>query len=189
LIAEPNTTDPKSKIIIRDSTDEDVPLVATLHANSWRSGYRNLLSERYLEKEIYRERLTVWQQRFSKASQKPMFVLVAEANSMLVGFVCVFPDEDAVFGSLLDNLHVLPALTGRGIGRMLLSDAAKRLVTNGSFGGLYLWVIQQNERARRFYENAGARVVGLRVNTMPDNTEVVALRCYWSSPETLVLKD
>ena len=37
-----------------------------------------------------------------------MFTMVAEADSHLAGFACVFPNEDAIFGSFLDNLHVAP---------------------------------------------------------------------------------
>jgi ribosomal protein S18 acetylase RimI-like enzyme len=174
-------------IIIRDAANEDVAPIAALHAESWRSGYRNVLSHEYLEEQVHQERLATWQARFSEASQKPMYVLVAEANAMLAGFVSVFPDEDAVFGSYLDNLHVVPALTGQGIGRKLLLEAAKRLVATGSRGGLYLWVIEQNQRALRFYEKAGAQVVGSKANSMPDGRQVLALRCYWRSPKTLVL--
>jgi len=174
-------------MIIRNATEKDVAAIAALHAESWRSNYRNSLSDEYLENLVDRDRLVIWQERFSKRSQKPMFVLVAEANSMLTAFVCVFPDEDAVFGSFLDNLHVVPSMTCQGIGRKLLSDAAQRLVADGSRAGLYLWVIEQNQRALRFYQRAGAQVVGSRVNSMPDNRRLRALRCYWSAPKTLLL--
>jgi len=174
-------------IIIRDARDGDVAPIAALHAESWRSGYRDILSDEYLETNVHQERLAAWQSRFSEAFQKKMFVLVSQANATLAGFVCVFPDEDAVFGSYLDNLHVLPAMTGQGIGRKLLSEAAKRLVATGSRVGLYLWVIEQNQRALQFYERAGAQVVGSRVNTMPDGRRVPALRCFWHRPQMLVL--
>ena len=112
--------------------------------------------------------------------------MVAEMTSGLAGFVCVFPEEDATFGSFLDNLHVAPGLTGQGIGRKLLAESAGRLVTGGSRVGLYLWVMEQNYGARRFYERAGAEVVGSTLNTMPDHQQVVALRCYWPEPRTLL---
>jgi ribosomal protein S18 acetylase RimI-like enzyme len=172
-------------MIIRDATVKDVTAIAELHADSWRSTYRAILSDDYLENEVDRERLALWQARLSGACQKTMFVMVAEANSTLAGFVCVFPDEDSVFGSFLDNLHVAPTMTGQGIGRKLLSEAARHLDANGSRSGLYLWVVEQNEKARRFYRRAGARVVGSRVSTMPDNRQVLTLRCYWDSLQTL----
>jgi ribosomal protein S18 acetylase RimI-like enzyme len=175
-----------STMVIRDATRKDAPAIAALQAESWQSAYRNVLAHDYLEKDVHSERLVIWQERFSHVSHKAMFAIVAEANSQLTGFVCVFPNEDAVFGSFLDNLHVVPSLTGQGIGRKLLSEAAKRLVAMGSPVGLYLWVIEQNQRALRFYERAGAQVVGSKLNTLPDNRQVLALRCYWTSPKTLV---
>jgi len=174
-------------MIIRDATASDVVAIAKLHAESWRSAYRSILSDDYLEKYVDRERLAVWKERFSGTSRKPMFVMVAEMTSGLAGFVCVFPEEDATFGSFLDNLHVAPGLTGQGIGRKLLAESAGRLVTGGSRVGLYLWVMEQNYGARRFYERAGAEVVGSTLNTMPDHQQVVALRCYWPEPRTLLL--
>jgi len=78
-------------------------------------------------------------------------------------------------------------MTCQEIGRKLLSDAAQRLVEDGSRAGLYLWVVEQNQKALRFYEKAGAQVVGSRVNSMPDSRQVRTLRCYWSAPKMLVL--
>jgi len=172
-------------MMIRDATANDISGIANLHAESWRSSYRGILSDNYLENHVFGDRLAVWKGRYSEASNKPMIVLVAEINSELTGFACVYPDEDVVFGSFLDNLHVAPPLTGHGIGRRLLSEAASRLIASGSRAGLYLWVIEQNHRALQFYERAGAAVVGSCANVMPDGRQVVALRCYWKNPATL----
>jgi ribosomal protein S18 acetylase RimI-like enzyme len=174
-------------MVIRDATERDVKAIAHLHAESWRSAYRGILSEDYLENHAHGDRLAVWQDRFSAAPSKPMFVIVADAGTQLAGFACVFPDQDTVFGSFLDNLHVAPQLTGRGIGRRLLSDAAACLLTSGSRVGLYLWVIEQNVRARRFYVKAGGEFVGSLLNSMPDGQRVIALRCYWPEPSSVLL--
>jgi GNAT superfamily N-acetyltransferase len=56
----------------------------------------------------------------------------------------------------LDHLYVEPARQGCGIGGVLL-ERAKSLQP----GGLQLWVFQQNEGARRFYERHGFRLVEL----------------------------
>ena len=141
-------------MIVRDATESDFTGIASLHAESWRSAYSGVLSNDYLQNHVEHDRLTVWQERFSGTDRKPMFVVVAEMNSKLAGFSCVFPDEDADWGSFLDNLHVAPELTGQGIGRKLLSESARRIQTYGSRAGLYLWVIEQNRKARRFYERA-----------------------------------
>ena len=174
-------------MVIRDATISDVKAIAHLHAESWRSAYRGILSDAFLENHVHADRLAVWHERFSGMTPIPMFVMVADAGTQLAGFACVFPEEDAVFGSFLDNLHVSPQLTGKGIGRQLLSEAAARLLTNGSRVGLYLWVLEQNHGARRFYERAGGVFEGSAVSEMPDGQSVVALRCYWPTPSSLLL--
>jgi ribosomal protein S18 acetylase RimI-like enzyme len=175
-------------MIFRDATREDATAIAGLHAESWRSAYRGILSDDYLENEAHRERLATWQKKFSAETNKPMFVIVAEIEQQLAGFVCIFPEESTAWGSFLDNLHVAPKLTGQGIGRRLLSEGARRLVLADSRSGLYFWVIEQNKKARRFYERTGAVIVGSAQNSAPDGQNVLALRCHWPDPARLVLK-
>ena len=169
----------RQDMVIRDAVKSDVTAIAHLHAESWRSAYRGILSEDFLENHAHSDRLAAWQERFSANPRKPMFVIVANDGKQLAGFACVFPDEDAVFGSFLDNLHVAPRLTGQGIGRRLLSETAARLLTSGSGAGLYLWVLEQNHRARRFYEKAGGVPAGSVVSSMPDGQRVATLRFHW----------
>jgi len=175
-------------MIFRDATRKDVSAIAELHAESWRSAYRGILSDDYLENRVHVERLSTWRVRFSEKTMKPMFVIVAEAEHGLAGFICVFPEESAVWGSFLDNLHVAPQFIGQGIGRQLVSEGARTLVSCGSRGGLYFWVLEQNKKARRFYERAGAVTVGSAENPMPDGRSVLALRCHWPDLSRLVLK-
>ena len=69
-------------------------------------------------------------------------------------------EQDAIAGfaglrsGWLDHLYVDPSLQGRGIGSALLGHA-KALQP----AGLQLWVFQENEGARRFYERHGFRLV------------------------------
>src|SRR5579864_3013939 len=169
-------------MIFRDATAKDAEAIAWLHAESWRSAYRGILSDDFLDSHVHEERRGTWQARFSGAESQRFFVLLAENAGQMSGFACVFPcpEDHAAFGAFLDNLHVLPRFTGQGIGRILLSQVVRRLQTSGSHSGLYLWVLEQNHRARRFYEKAGARVVGSEVHSMPDGQSVVALRCHWA---------
>jgi len=76
------------------------------------------------------------------------------------------------YGAFLDNLHVVPKRTGQGIGRRLLTAVAELLLADGRGGGLYLWVIQQNARARQFYAKAGALEVECTELSMPDGSRL-----------------
>ena len=176
-------------LTLREGTGHDAAAIARLHAESWRSAYRGMLSDEYLDHRVHHERAALWQQRFSEQAEKPFFAILAETEMELAGFACAFPDEHPTYGAYLDNLHVVPQRTGQGIGRRLLAAVAERLLANGRRGGLYLWVIEQNIRARRFYSRAGGREVGSDTLSMPDGSRVTEMRCYWPDPARLLSID
>jgi len=173
-------------LTLREAAERDFAAIARLHAESWRSAYRGMLSDEYLDHRVHLERTTLWQQRFSERAEKPFFVILAEVEEELTGFGCVFPDEHPTYGAFLDNLHVVPQRTGHGIGRRLLSAIAERLLTDERRGGLYLWVIEQNARARQFYAKAGALEVECAELSMPDGSRQKEMRCFWPNPARLL---
>ena len=67
-------------LTLREATDHDAAAIARLHADSWRSAYRGMLSDEYLDHRVHLERTALWQQRFSERAQKPFFVILAEAE-------------------------------------------------------------------------------------------------------------
>jgi len=71
---------------------------------------------------------------------------VAEADGRVVGFVGIADDE-------LAHLYTDPPFQNRGVGSALLEHARTLRP-----GGLHLWVFQENDRARRFYERSGFRL-------------------------------
>jgi GNAT superfamily N-acetyltransferase len=74
---------------------------------------------------------------------------IADVEGGVAGF-------GALTGAMLEHLYVHPDHQGRGIGTLLL-DQAKRQRPKG----FRLWLFQQNEGARRFYERHGFRLVEL----------------------------
>jgi GNAT superfamily N-acetyltransferase len=79
--------------------------------------------------------------------------LLAGREGVAAGFVVVIP-------GWLESLFVVPAAWGRGTGGAL-HDAAVELLRE--FGaGARLRVLEENERARRFYERRGWRFDGER---------------------------
>jgi GNAT superfamily N-acetyltransferase len=89
-------------------------------------------------------------------------VLVAERGGALVGVA-------GCRAEWLDGLYVLPASWGEGVGRELHDDVLERLRAAGS-ARCHLWVLEHNDRARRFYERLGWRQNGdTRVVPFPPN--------------------
>lgn len=170
---------------LRDAVFEDVKLIASMHAASWRSAYQGILAPDYLAEEIEDDRLQVWQGRFDApaAYQK---VMVAEESSTPVGFVCIFGNSDPLWGTLVDNLHVLPQTKGKGYGIGLLAAAAQWSLDNFPKTGLYLWCYAQNQPARLFYEKFGGIAVEEIAETTPDGRELQLVRYYWQEPNILI---
>jgi predicted N-acetyltransferase YhbS len=169
-------------MLFRTANAHDVPALARLHAESWRSAYRGILSDVYLDSEVDGERLELWRKRWLPGGddRSSMFVIVAEEAGRMVGFSCVFLGHDPFYGSFLDNLHVAPARTGSGIGSELLRLSVERVRESGAGSGLYLWVLEKNLPARSFYQrHGGIEITPTVLIAMPDGQSLAAIRCCW----------
>jgi ribosomal protein S18 acetylase RimI-like enzyme len=96
-------------------------------------------------------------------------VWVAEVDGRIAGFA-------AIGKELLDHIYVHPAFQRRGIGEALLAQ-----VKWSRPDGFRLWVFQRNERARRFYERAGMRVVELTDGARNEERTPDAQYEWWAS--------
>lgn len=138
----------------RPARPDDADAVAALHADSWRRHYRGAYSDEFLDGDVLSNRRTVWASRLR--SPAGTATILAEQGSVLVGFVHVVHDDDARWGSLVDNLHVTNDRRRGGIGTHLLRRASTSVVSDAAGPGMYLWVLEQNAGAQRFYQAMGA---------------------------------
>lgn len=140
---------------VRAIGPQDGPVIAALHAASWKDAYRGILSDEFLASEIDDERRHVWALRMSTWNPARSFGEIAEIDGMPVGFVCVMADADPAHGALLDNLHILPGSRASGLGRRLLGDAARWVAQELPGTPMHLTVYVANEGARGFYRRMG----------------------------------
>ncbi len=144
----------------RRATPADAAAIAVLHTASWRSAYRGLLPDDFLESQGLAERTANWE---SMLADPEAIVLLAEDASRLLGFCACGPtrdhDGDPTQEWEIHNLHVDPDRRGSGIGGRLF-DAAADLGRKRLARELTLWVVDQNAPARRFYERKGMQPDG-----------------------------
>lgn len=171
--------------IIRPATSRDADVIARMHARSWRAAYRGLLSDTYLDHELDEERNRVWRERFDTLASGAFGVFLAEDDSGPIGFAAVLL-HDSPASALLDNLHVVPDRQRRGTGRRLMAEAARWTIDAAPDAPLYLWVLEANTDARRFYEALGGTECGGEVHHMPEGSALVAVRCQWDDPRMLL---
>ena len=172
-------------IALRAAAPDDAESIAVLHADSWRRTYRGMMTDAFLDGYALTNRRHVWRERL-QAGDPRQFVCVAEEDATIVGFVCAFAKEDANWGSYIDNLHVVHAMNGRGTGRALMRSAAAWLCRVQPDAGVYLWVMEANTRARRFYERLGATNAETVIKEDPGGGRAPNCRYVWSNPRLLL---
>jgi ribosomal protein S18 acetylase RimI-like enzyme len=72
-------------------------------------------------------------------------------------------------------IYATPEAWGTGIGRGLMTAGLDRLASAG-FGEVLLWVLDSNDRARRFYERAGFAADGATKDDVVAGTTVREVR-------------
>jgi GNAT superfamily N-acetyltransferase len=170
----------------REAEYADRAAIANLHSESWRAAYRGAYRDELLDGDVARDRLAVWEQRLSEPPAN-QFVVLAEEEDQLLGFACAYGRDDARWGTLLDNLHVQLRSYRQGTGALLVSQVTEWCRTHYSDCGLYLWVLVQNERARRFYERLGATDRGGEVSVPPGGGQITGQRYAWTTLEEITI--
>jgi GNAT superfamily N-acetyltransferase len=163
----------------------DAEILASLHIASWRSAYRGILRDEYLDVDVVDDRQAAWSERLSNLTPSH-FGFIVEMRTQPVGFVFLHGHDDPRWGTLIDNLHVLPHLKGNGLGRLLMAAAAQEASARYPEDGVYLWVFEQNTQARGFYAHLGGRNVERALVDPPGGGQVARWRVAWSNPGDLV---
>lgn len=149
--------------------------VARLHAQSWKSAYRGIFPDAYLDAEVETDRLHHWRRRVPELATGQGEILLATVGDRDAGFLCIQIGPGRKWGAFVDNLHVLPRMRGSGIGVALLEAGADWARAHGQ-SRLYLWVFEKNHAARRFYEREGWHAAGRERHAIPSGERLPVWR-------------
>jgi ribosomal protein S18 acetylase RimI-like enzyme len=146
---------------IRRAAPADVDAIATMHLASWLAAYRGLISDEYLDRVTHESRVARWERTFTPEEAGVTETTLAVEGDNILGLCSFGPMVNPLATTMgeIYSLHIDPDTWRGGIGRMLLDDALLRLANRG-FERVVLWVLRDNENARRFYEARGWSVTG-----------------------------
>lgn len=141
---------------VRLATAGDADVIGELHVRSWRAAYRGIVPDEVLDALDPAERARSWRERIERPQQEAR-VWVIERDARVIGFASTGPCRDGDVPPHTAELYAIyldPDAFSTGAGRELLAHAVDDLRERGHPRAA-LWVLEENERARRFYEVAG----------------------------------
>jgi ribosomal protein S18 acetylase RimI-like enzyme len=140
---------------VRPATSEDIPGIARVHVDAWRSTYRGIIPQAFLDGLSYRDREALWRRVFS-GSAGEHGVFVADAGPAgIVGFAdgARGRTQDTAYEGELLAIYLLEDFQRRGLGRELTLQLVEWFVDHG-IRSMLLWVLADNP-ACHFYEALG----------------------------------
>ncbi|GAA3794963.1 GNAT family N-acetyltransferase [Streptomyces chiangmaiensis] len=145
---------------IRPMTLADCGRISEIRIRGWQSAYRGLMPQPYLDALSVSEDAERRRARFRDGDDR-VVNLVAEQDGEIVGWAAHGPYRDGevrTSDAELYAIYIDPTHLGNGIGQALLEKSVSQCAP--VHARMFLWVLKDNARARRFYERAGFRADG-----------------------------
>ena len=127
----------------------DFEAVGAIFAASWKVAYRGIVPQGHLDSLD----ASVWVKNLS-SSQYDVFVIFDGETPIGATAVCAARDGAMAGWGEITAIYLLPEYFGKGYAAPLFQRAVNALTENG-YRQIYLWVLEENRRARAFYEAHG----------------------------------
>jgi GNAT superfamily N-acetyltransferase len=170
------------KFQIRPAQPDDAPHIAHVHVESWRTTYRGIVPDPYID-AMSKDGLTAnWQTWLADSSAA---IFVAEEARGIFGFVgggaLRTPVDEGYRGDYDAELYILYLLEShqkQGAGHALVDALVRRLHAQGK-KKMLVWVLEANP-AVAFYKRLGATLI-LRKITEIGGVELPDLALGWAT--------
>jgi GNAT superfamily N-acetyltransferase len=124
---------------------------------AWQHAYRGIFPDEYLRSLSIEQRTLVWRQLIASHESS---MWVAHDGDQMLGWISAAasrdPDASPSTGEIR-AVYINPAHWRKGVGR-LLCDHAEQYLQGQGFLDATLWVLEQNDRALKFYGSRGYAV-------------------------------
>ncbi|MFJ7979571.1 GNAT family N-acetyltransferase [Lysinibacillus xylanilyticus] len=142
---------------IRKANSQDAQGIGKVHVDSWRTTYKGILPDDFLNNLSYEQRTELWKKNISDATN---YVLVAEnEQNEIIGFATGGTRKTNLVPNATDltSIYLLEEYQGMGIGQQLLKEIFAYFKLKG-YEKVFVEVLADN-KTRNFYEYYGAQYV------------------------------
>lgn len=128
-----------------------------IHVIGWQTAYAEIIPKSFLNSLQVEPRQSFWRKRLEGSSVQDGCeeLLVAKLDERVIGWIGYGHNRDSDAETTTGEiwgLYVDPAVWNRGAGCALVDSALNRLTDQLGYTRVCLWVLQDNVRARKFYE-------------------------------------
>lgn len=148
-------------------TEKHFQDMSLLHALGWRAAYRDSIPADYMAREITDGRWTaVFQKNYQEGKYHGLLLYRGDVPLCCATYgparvedaagdtICQFSSPDLASWGELVSLYGHPEYWGQGYGSKVLEEVLTRMRA-ADRPGCFLYVLRENDRARRFYEKHG----------------------------------
>lgn len=138
---------------IRKATLNDIKDISRIHALSWKSAYKGIISQQYLDdlqEDFWVSAFQFW------IEGNYLTVQIILDDQKPIGCISYGKSRDDKlpdWGEIV-SIYLLPEYFATGNGQRLFDAALSELKESG-YKNIFLWVLKENHRARKFYEKNG----------------------------------
>lgn len=151
--------------------ETNVVILGEVHSKAWQASHKGIASERYWN-TITPKRQTEY---FQSQMQNPdnHYFLICQAKTP-IGMISLNHSADSDAGEIM-QLYFLPEYCGKGYGKKAMDFGIAYLQKHG-VRTIKLWVMNINERAKRFYQSCGFSYTGIEKELDPSRN--LTEQCY-----------
>lgn len=141
--------------------------MSLLHALGWRAAYRDSIPAEYMSREITDGRwVPVFRQNYAEGIYHGLLLYdgglplccatygPARVDQTAGDTICSFSSPDLAAWRELVSLYAHPDHWGQGYGSLVIDEVLRRFQAE-DYPGCFLYVLRENDHARRFYEKHG----------------------------------
>lgn len=138
---------------IRYANKEDVDTMALIHSKSFQQAFKGIIPDDFLKERFSYERLK--DRLYKGVYEDTVTSCIMYEDDIPVGMQTFIKDTERHDSEIdIGTICLLPEYWGRNIGIEFIGWGLKELKRKG-YIKVVLWVVEENVRARKFYEKVG----------------------------------
>ncbi|HAN20237.1 MAG: hypothetical protein A2Y15_05125 [Clostridiales bacterium GWF2_36_10] len=139
---------------IRKAEYGDAEKIAYVHTMSWKVAYAGIIPDEYLNNLSVDDRAEKFRLYFDK--NENTFYFLTELDEKTIGFIVLQEcrDKDLKGAGEICAMYLLPEYFNKGYGSHMMRFSVNFLANKG-YKTIALWVLEENARARKFYQKCG----------------------------------